>query len=391
MKRADRWLLPDGIDEMLPEKAEVIEKLRRKLLDIFANWGYQLVMPPLVEFTDSLLVGMGEDIDHLTFKSVDHLSGRQLGVRADITPQVARIDAHSLAQQGPARLCYAGSVLHNLPTSLTASRSPIQIGAELYGVASVGADIEVICLMLETLSAVDVPDITVDLGHVSIYKNIISQINLSQDQQDLLFDALLRKSSSEIDSILHNAGVDAEVAARVRLFSTLHGDASVLEKAKSVFTDSEILSALDQLSEAAAVISARFPKVCIYFDLSELRGYNYHTGIVFAAYSPSSGQAIANGGRYDHIGEVFGRARPATGFNADLKALFEAVSVPSSEKHVSAIHALDDSDPAFWQAIENLRLQGECVIIGFSEQVIDKRCDRQLVFQDQRWQVLPLV
>jgi ATP phosphoribosyltransferase regulatory subunit len=192
MTIADRWLLPDGVEELLPEQAQQVEFLRRKLLDLYQCWGYELVMPPLMEFTDSLLVGLGADVDMQTFKVVDQLSGRAMGIRADITPQVARIDAHSLNRRGPARLCYAGSVLHTKPKSLMASRSPIQIGAELYGDASLSSDIEVICLMLETLQTAGVVDITLDLGHVGIYRALIEQACLSGDAEQQLFDALQR-------------------------------------------------------------------------------------------------------------------------------------------------------------------------------------------------------
>ena len=232
MTIADRWLLPDGVEELLPEQAGQVESLRRKLLDLYQSWGYLLVIPPLIEYTESLLVGLGHDVDIQTFKVVDQLSGRMMGIRADITPQTARMDAHSLRGDGPSRLCYAGSVLHTKPKSLMASRSPIQIGAELYGDGSLSSDIEVISLMLETLTVSGIDQITLDLGHVGIYRALIEQSELTADAEEKLFSALQRKSSGDIESAIQEGISDSKLADMMRALSTLNGDRSILDKAK---------------------------------------------------------------------------------------------------------------------------------------------------------------
>ena len=246
MTSVDRWQLPDGIEEVLPAQAATVERLRRRLLDLFASWGYQLVIPPLVEFTDSLLVGLGEDLDLLTFKLTDQLSGRSMGVRADITPQVARIDAHSLAAEGVLRLCYAGSTLHTRPKSLMASRSPIQLGAELYGDDSPAADVEVIRLMLATLDAAELQsELTLDLGHVGVYEAILKAANLDEEREQEVFDCLQRKSVPDLAVALE--GVDEETADLIIALVDLHGDEGVLDTARELFAEKapEALAAVD--------------------------------------------------------------------------------------------------------------------------------------------------
>ena len=341
MTIADRWLLPDGVEELLPEQAERVESLRRELLDLYRSWGYELVIPPLIEYTDSLLVGLGHDVDIQTFKVVDQLSGRTMGIRADITPQTARIDAHSLNREGPVRLCYAGSVLHTKPKSLLASRSPIQLGAELYGDASLSSDIEIICLMLTTLKTTGVTNITLDLGHVGIYRALVEQAGLNDETEQALFDALQRKAGADVEAAIASGINDSTLADMMRALSQLNGDRSVLERAKQSLADAgaDVAMAIDALAQVADQIAARMPDVNLYFDLSELRGYHYHTGLVFAALAPGHGQAVANGGRYDDIGEVFGRARPATGFNTDLKALLGYLPAGYGASQTSSIFA----------------------------------------------------
>lgn len=395
MTIADRWLLPDGVEELLPEQAGQVESLRRKLLDLYQSWGYLLVIPPLIEYTESLLVGLGHDVDIQTFKVVDQLSGRMMGIRADITPQTARMDAHSLRGDGPSRLCYAGSVLHTKPKSLMASRSPIQIGAELYGDGSLSSDIEVISLMLETLTVSGIDQITLDLGHVGIYRALIEQSELTADAEEKLFSALQRKSSGDIESAIREGISDSKLADMMRALSTLNGDRSILDKAKVLLgaAPAQVLSAIDDLSLVADQITSRMPSVNIYFDLTELRGYHYHTGLVFSALAPGHGQAIANGGRYDDIGEVFGRARPATGFNTDLKALLGYLPKNSSDESVYSIlapdsYGLSDSDSlSLWQTIQQLRADGECVINALPGQTGVEQYRRHLVLKQNRWLV----
>ncbi len=390
MTSVDRWQLPDGIEEVLPAQAATAERLRRRLLDLYRSWGYQLVIPPLMEFTESLLIGLGQDLDLLTFKLTDQLSGRALGIRADITPQVARIDAHSLAQPGVTRLCYAGSILHTRPKSLLASRSPIQLGAELYGDNSLAADVEIVRLMLATLEVAGISsaspgaDVTLDLGHVGVYQAVLASAGLSPEQEQTVFDALQRKSVPDLHIAL--AGVDPAAAALIIALVDLHGDDSVLANARELFADHApgALAAVNALQEVATEIRRQRPSLDIYFDLAELRGYHYHTGIVFAAYVPGHGEALANGGRYDNVGAVFGRARPATGFATDLKALLALV--PGGEEPAGAISMPDSDDPALAAVVSKLREAGEIVINCLSAEP-DPRCDRQLLEQDGEWRV----
>ncbi|MET0379503.1 MAG: ATP phosphoribosyltransferase regulatory subunit [Spongiibacteraceae bacterium] len=390
MTVADRWLLPDGVEELLPGRAERAERLRRRLLDLFAGWGYELVMPPLLEFTDSLLVGLGSDLDLMTFKVTDQLTGRSLGIRADITPQVARIDAHSLRLEGPVRLCYAGSVLHTRSKSLLASRSPIQIGAELYGDAGLVSDREVVLLMLETLRVAGLSGITLDLGHVGIYRALIALADLNRDDEAELFDALQRKAPVDVAAILERAVADVVLRGWLNALSELQGGIEVLAAARTRLAGApmEVAAAIDELVAVAEGVRARMPEVNLYFDLGELRGYHYHTGLVFAALLAGWGQAVANGGRSDHSGEVFGRARPATGFSTDLKTLITLSA--DDEMPVSGILAPTSDDLALWQVMQSLREGGERVVSALPGQPQPTGCDRQLVLRDGRWQIAPL-
>jgi ATP phosphoribosyltransferase regulatory subunit len=305
------------------------------------------------------------------------------------------MDAHSLRGDGPSRLCYAGSVLHTKPKSLMASRSPIQIGAELYGDGSLNSDIEVISLMLETLTVSGIDQITLDLGHVGIYRALIEQSELTADAEEKLFSALQRKSSGDIESAIQEGISDSKLADMMRALSTLNGDRSILDKAKVLLgaAPAQVLSVIDDLSLVADQITSRMPSVNIYFDLTELRGYHYHTGLVFSALAPGHGQAIANGGRYDDIGEVFGRARPATGFNTDLKALLGYLPKNSSDESVYSIlapdsYGLSDSDSlSLWQTIQQLRANGECVINALPGQQGAEQYRRHLVLKQNRWLV----
>jgi ATP phosphoribosyltransferase regulatory subunit len=382
MTTIDHWQLPDGVEELLPAQAESVELLRRALLDLYRNWGYRLVIPPLMEFTESLLVGLGEDLDLLTFKLTDQLSGRTLGIRADITPQVARIDAHSLAEVGVTRLCYAGSTLHTRPKSLLASRSPIQVGAELYGDGSLGADVEIVRLMLATLESAGLCGITLDLGHVGIYEAVLARASLSREQEKTVFDALQRKSVPDLSLAL--ADVEPAIASLIIALVDLHGDESVLDEARSLFAETvpNALIGIDALQEVACDICRQLPDLDIYFDLAELRGYHYHTGLVFAAYVAGCGQALANGGRYNDVGAVFGRARPATGFATDLKAL--VALLPSAAARGGAISMPDADDPALDLRVRELRAAGEMVINCLSG-APDPRCDRHLVEENGSW------
>ncbi|UFH49123.1 ATP phosphoribosyltransferase regulatory subunit [Pseudomonas sp. KNUC1026] len=393
MATVDRWLLPDGIEEILPPEAARIEIARRKVLDLFQNWGYEFVVTPHIEYLESLLSAASDDLDLRTFKVVDPLSGRQMGFRADITPQVARIDAHSLRRKGPSRLCYAGSVLHAKPRALSTSRSPIQLGAELYGDASTSSDVEVISLMLAMLELWQVPDIHMDLGHVGIYRGLARAAGLSGDAEQQLFDALQRKALDEVVEL--TANLPAELATMLRALVGLCGGREVLGEARQVLAraPAPVLAALDELLDIAERLAARFPELPLYFDLGELRGYHYHTGVVFAAFVPSAGGSIAQGGRYDDIGADFGRARPATGFSTDLRTLVTLGNV-EVELPAGGIWAPEAGDATLWQAVRRLREQGLRVVQALPGQPLNAAheagCDRQLVLQDGQWQAAAL-
>lgn len=361
MTSADRWLLPDGIEEILPPKAARLEQLRRDVLDLYRSWGYEQVFPPLVEYLESLLTGAGNDLALQTFKLTDQLTGRLMGVRADMTPQVARIDAHTLHREGVTRLCYAGHVLHAKPESLTASRSLIQIGAEIYGHGGVASDVEVIRLMLETLQLGNCGVVHLDLGHVAIYRSLVKAAGLDEAREWQLFDIFQRKAVPELEQFLALQVADPVLRAQLRVLVSLAGDRSTLDKARQQLAGGpdEISQALLALEQIATAIAQSHPGVQLYFDLGELRGYHYHTGAVFSAYVPGMGQAIAKGGRYDHIGEVFGRARPATGFSTDLAELVRRVAdAPAPER----IFAPQAADPALNQVVQSLRAGGHVVL-----------------------------
>ena len=385
-----RWLLPDGIDELLPEQAAAVEALRRALLDDCAGWGYRYVIPPLVEFTDSLLVGLGADLDVLTCKFSDRISGRTLGVRADITPQVARIDAHSLAEAGVTRLCYAGSTLHSTPQSVLSGRSPIQLGAELYGCADIAADLEVIDLMLTLLERADTVEqhgpVTLDVGHVGVYEAVLSDAGIDAEVADAVFDALQRKSLPDLEAVF--AGEQSELQTLLVTLVNLHGGVDVLDRARDSLSGiPDAQSALDQLEQVVATVAASHPDVAVYIDLAELRGFRYHTGLVFAAYLEGFGAAVAKGGRYDNVGAVFGRNRPATGFAFDLKALTAASGHQSGAE--SLISAPESNDPKLEARIRELRAAGRTVVLALNGQS-DPRCREQLVGVDGDWICQPL-
>jgi ATP phosphoribosyltransferase regulatory subunit len=392
MTDSNRWLLPEGIEEALPPLAERLETCRRQLLDLYHAWGYELVMPPLIEYLESLLIGTGHDLDLQTFKLTDQMNGRLMGVRADMTPQVARIDAHSLKRDVPTRLCYMGTVLHTRPDGFAGSRSPLQVGAELYGHAGVDGDVEMIRLMLETFRVCGVQDVFLDLGHVGIYRCLAEEAGLSDESEAQLFDMLQRKALPEIREYL--ATLDMSDAARGRLLALaeLNGGPEVLDEASKRLAGAgeAVIRSLDVLGAIASAVARRYPKVALHVDLAELRGFHYHTGAVFAAYVGGHGQELARGGRYDDIGRVFGRARPATGFSTDLKTLVRLSSEPLALP-ARAIFAPPGGDDALDEAVQSLRARGERVIQGLEGQDNDARrmgCDRILALDsNNQWTV----
>jgi len=315
------WLLPENVEDVLPPQAWRMEDMRRALLDLFRSRGYQLVIPPLMEYLDSLLTGVGADLDLKTFKLVDQLSGRLMGVRADITPQVARIDAHLLAASAVNRLCYAGSVLHTQSAGFHRSREPIQIGAELYGEAGAEADLEILTLMLQGLSVCGVKTVQLDIGHVGVYRALAQEAGLSGDIEHQLFGALQTKDGSAVAVL--TAGLPAALRDAFAALPQLYGDRSMLAEARARLPR---LAAVDAALDMLAALDQGLSGVEVAYDLAELRGYGYHSGVVFAAYTGGRSHAIAQGGRYDEVGRIFGRARPATGFSLDLRELVIASS-----------------------------------------------------------------
>lgn len=390
----DYWLLPEGIEEALPDEAMRLERLRREILDLFATWGYELVIPPFIEFLDSLLTGTGHDLDLQTFKLTDQLSGRLMGVRADMTPQVARIDVHNLKRKTPTRLCYLGTVLHTRGNQLERSRNPLQVGAELYGHRGHASDLEAIRLMLEMLAIAGIQQVHIDLGHVGIYRGLARQAELNDQQESELFDILQRKASAELSELLEVYQITEPMREMLLCLPQLNGASNVLELARKRLSqaDAEVMQALADLGRIAGKISSMFPALPIHFDLAELRGYHYHTGIVFAAFVPGYGREIARGGRYDEIGRIFGHARPAVGFSADLKVLAR-LALELEETGQRAIFApwLEDLD--LEEKIRELRAQGYRVVQELPDQTGDAAamgCVYILEKHKTSWEVVPI-
>jgi ATP phosphoribosyltransferase regulatory subunit len=390
MSRTDRWLLPEGIEELLPAEASRLEALRRRLLDLYATWGYAQVMPPFIEYLESLLVGSGSDLDLETFKLTDQLTGRLMGVRADMTQQVARIDAHRLQHEAPTRLCYLGTVLRARPDGPGGSRSPLQVGAELYGHAGIESDAEVVALMIETLEACGIRDVHLDLGHVGIFRGLTAAAGLDELREAELFEMLQRKARAELEAAV--AGMPQEHASRLLALVDLNGGDEVLDAARERLAGAtaEVDAALASLAGVAEVLRRERPELVLHFDLAELRGYRYHTGVVFAALVPGHGEAIARGGRYDDVGRFFGRARPATGFSTDLRTLLRLSDGQATAQVESGIFAPADADPALCAAIRELRERGERVVRALPGQVggaAEMDCDRELVRNDDGWEI----
>lgn len=388
------WLLPEGVEEVLPPLTQHIEAFRRQLLDEYASWGYELVMPPFIDYLDALLTGTGNDLALQTFTLTDQMSGRLLGVRADMTPQVARIDAHQLKREEPTRLCYIGTVLHTRPDGFGGSRSPLQVGAELYGHAGVESDYEVLALMLATLRVANIAPVYLDLGHVGIYRGLARAAGLSAQQETALFEALQRKARDEVLALIDECAVAGGLRSALLGLIDLNGGREVLDQARDVLREapSDVISALQDLERLAALLAARHPDIPVHFDLAELRAYHYQTGVVFAAFVPGHGQEVARGGRYDEIGKAFGRARPATGFSSDLKTLVELSQTVMLE-HTSGIWAPWSDDAALAQVIFDLRAKGERVVVELPGQVGDAlamKCDRKIISRDGQWVVANL-
>lgn len=376
------WLLPEFIEDMLPAEAVRIEFLRRDLLDLFKVHGYQYVIPPTLEYLESLITGTGYDLDLATFKVVDQLTGRLMGVRADMTPQAARIDAHMLNQQGVSRLCYAGTVLRTKPDGLARTREPLQLGAELFGHASIESDIEIQRLMIKALQLMGLSELHIDFSHVAIFESLIQSANIQADLEQALYAALQSKDKSSVAQLA--VYLDQSMQQALMALTDLNGDAKVLDRAETVLPKlPKISKALADLRVVAQNLSDL--NVQVGFDLSELRGYHYHSGIVFAAYAQGYAGPLALGGRYDQVGIAFGRARPATGFSLDLRGVVTALAPASLSK---AILAPQGNDKALLSEIEALRAEGLVVIQALPNTQTNAQelnCDSQLVLRDGKW------
>jgi len=389
--KRDHWLLPEGIEEILPPAARHAEGVRRELLDLLDRWGYELVMPPLVEYLESLLTGVGRELDLKTFKLTDQLTGRLMGLRADMTPQAARIDAHYLRRETPVRLCYLGPVVRTRPDESGAAREPWQIGAELFGYAGVRADSEVLRLMLALLGQAGFPDLHVDIGHVGVYRALAREAGLGPEAEQELYDALRRRSYPEVSSLLKTWSLAPRTRTHLETLIDLHGGVQDFAAAQAALRDAgpEVQTALGELKQVWQAVANAHQGAQWHFDLAELNGYRYYTGVVFSVFIPGYGQAIAQGGRYDEIGRAFGRARPAVGFSADLRLLLKLKDQPARRQ--AGIYAPDRDDSALRDAITAQRAQGERVIEALTSEATeaqDMGCDRELIQQDGRWTVV---
>jgi ATP phosphoribosyltransferase regulatory subunit len=375
------WLLPEFVEDILPPQAQAIERLRGRLIELFRVYGYALVIPPMLEYIDSLLSGTGQDLDLRTFKLVDQLSGRTMGLRADMTPQAARIDAHLLAREGVTRLCYCGTVLHTKPRGLNATREPLQIGAEIYGHGGIESDLEIQRLLRAALEACGVGGVRLDLGHVGVYRALVRHGGVPAALEPDLLDALIAKDRPAL--AVAAAALPAPTRQALMLLPELYGGPEVLDRARGALPRlPEIDAALDDLAALAAENG-----VAIGIDLADLRGYHYHTGVMFAAYCDGLPSAVALGGRYDEVGKAFGRARPATGFSMDLRVLAQLGQAPVAR---GAILAPFVKDAALARKVESLRGAGEVVIAdlpGHEGTRDELGCDRRLVRRGDGWEV----
>lgn len=381
------WLLPEYIEDVLPAEAARIEILRRTLLDLFKVHGYQYVIPPMLEYMESLITGAGHDLDLATFKVVDQLTGRLMGVRADMTPQAARIDAHLLNNQGITRLCYAGSVLRTKPDGLAQTREPLQLGAELYGHSGIDSDIEIQRLLIKALHAIGIDKVHMDFSHVNVFGSLIESSQVSPQLEQELYAALQSKDQSSV--VMLAKGLDTATREALLHLTELNGDQSILTKALKVLPQTpaitEALQSLVQVSSALDDFG-----VTVSFDLSELRGYHYHSGIVFAAYAQGYKGPLALGGRYDEVGQSFGRARPATGFSLDLRGV--STALPPA-KSTMAIFAPASDDKALSNKIDALRAEG-CIVVqeltGVQSDMAELNCDRKLSHYNSGWHVVDI-
>ena len=378
------WLLPEHIADVLPAEARRLEALRHTLLERARGYGFELVMPPLLEHLESLLTGTGRALDLRTFKLVDQLSGRSLGIRADATPQVARIDAHLLNRQGVTRLCYCGPVLHTRPQSAHATREPLQLGAEIYGHAGLEADLEVQDLALDGLRAAGLSELVLDLADARILRGVLAGVPIEPAALGEVVAALAAKDMSALARL--SASFPAAARSGLLALPGLYGDRAVLDEARRQLPSRPLIAAaLDDLAWLAQHVARAHPDVRIGFDLADMGGYAYYSGVRFAVYAPGAADALLRGGRYDEVGAVFGRNRPAVGFSTDLKMLAACAAPP---RRRTGIRAPWGEDAGLRQAVRGLREQGEtvvCILPGHEHEGEEFDCDRELVAIDGRW------
>ncbi|MDO9232791.1 MAG: ATP phosphoribosyltransferase regulatory subunit [Methylotenera sp.] len=381
------WLLPEFIEDVLPAEAARIETLRRTLLDLFKVHGYQYVIPPMLEYMESLITGVGHDLDLATFKVVDQLTGRLMGVRADMTPQAARIDAHLLNHQGITRLCYAGSVLRTKPDGLAQTREPLQLGAELYGHAGIASDIEIQRLLVKALQAIGIDQVHMDFSHVNVFGSLIESSQINPQLEKDLYAALQSKDQSSVAVLAKD--LDKTTREALLHLTELNGDKTILVKAAKLLPETAAIKhALEDLIKVSGALDDL--GVTVSFDLSELRGYHYHSGIVFAAYAQGYKGPLALGGRYDKVGQSFGRARPATGFSLDLRGV--ATALPPAQS-VAAIFAPASDDQTLNAKIEALRAEGCIVVqglIGAESDMVELNCNKKLEHFNSGWHVVEI-
>lgn len=389
------WLLPAGFEDILPARAERIETLRRSLLDLYKTWGYQQVIPPMLDHLETLLTGVGQELQLQTMRLVDQESGRALGLRADMTPQVARIDAHRFRADQPNRLCYAGTVLRAGTDHYGGSRAPFQIGAELFGAASPAADMEVASLMIESLHLAGFDELVLDLGHVGIFRDLLGSAVLEQDAECDAYLAMQRKAQDDLQAALVRLGLADGQRRRIASLLQLHGGSEVIFAAREQLAQAGpgVAAALDGLGYMLQHLQSRFPSLEIQIDLAELRGYRYHTGAIFSVYGAGQGSAIGMGGRYDDIGAAFGHGRPATGFSLDLKQLVP----PGQSGQTTRIWAPAQPDVALQARVDALRAAGEIVIHSLDTDTTSAYadaaalgCQQALVAENGNWVLVPV-
>lgn len=382
------WLLPEFIEDILPAEAHLQETLRRRILDLFDSHGFDLVVPPLIEYIESLLPGSSVKANLRTFRLTDQMSGRTMGLRADITPQVARIDAHLLGKEGIVRLCYTGSVLHTLPANFLSTRQPVQIGAEIFGTSSIAADLEMLRLAISALATISISDFQLDLGHIGILRTLATEMQLADNELDMFYEAFKLKDVSLIEELTQHKPTTWKEAALALV--KLYGGIEVIQKARKVLPEHPVIC--DALDHLDTLITEIGPSVSVSVDLSQVRSYRYHTGLVFTIYSPKTSELLCRGGRYDNIGEYFGRMRPATGFSMDLRTLC-ALSPIQINNHHCVYAPLAPHDASLNAKINALRADGVRVIAGFCQEASDKRqhgCTQELINADGNWQVIDM-